>query len=191
MIDSYDKLTVGKWLELKNVNLEQDDIDIQADILSVLTDKTVDELMLLPIPEYQSLVQTSTFLNTEPKTLTKLPETLKLEDKEFYIHQKVEKMTAGQYIDYQSYLKDNDYAHILPCFIIPKGKKYGEDYDIEEVSQIICNNLPITVALTISRFFFLQYLSLTQATVDYLISKTKKIARKTKNKEMLKALKRL
>lgn len=190
MIDSYDKLTLGKWLELKDVDTNQEEIDIQADILSILSDMTVDELLNLPIQEYNQMVRDSMFLTKEPQTLNKLPNKFKIGDKEFTILTKPEDMTAGQYIDYQSYIKNDDIAHILTCFVIPVGEKYGES-NTEELAQLFKDNMPVTLALSIARFFFQLFLSLIRVTVDYLISKTKKTARKMKNKEMLKALKAL
>lgn len=190
MIDSYDKLTLGKWLQLKDIDLEQEEIDVQVDILSILSDMTPDELMNLPIPEYSKMVQGSMFLSVEPKIMKKLPNKFKIGDREFNILAKPEEMTAGQYIDYQAYLKEDDIAHILTIFVIPKGEKYG-DTSTEELAQLFKDNMPITLALSIARFFFQRFLALTHATVDYLISQTKKTARKMKNKEMLKALKAL
>lgn len=191
MIDSYDKLTVGKWLELKNVNLEQEEIDIQMDILSILSDMSIDEIMTIPLAEYSKMVSDSMFLSQEPPAMKKLPSTVKVDNKDFTIVQKIETMTAGQYIDYQEYLKREDLPHILTCFVIPKGCKYGEGYDLEETSEFFKQYLPIGIALAISRFFFTLWVSLMNAMLDSSIKNLKKTARKTKNKELKKKLAQL
>lgn len=180
MIDSYDKLTLGKWLELKDVDTEQEEIDVQVDILSILSDLTPDEIMALPLPEYSKLVNDSMFLSNEPPVIKKLPKTITIDGKEFDIVQKVETITAGQYIDYQAYLKDNNVPYILTCFIIPKGKKYGEGYSLEETSQLFKDYLPIGIAIGISRFFFALWETLTESMMDSSIKQVRKSVRKMK-----------
>lgn len=180
MINSYDKLTLGKWLELKDIDTDQEEIDVQIDILSILSDKTPDEIMNLPLTEYSQLVSDSMFLAKEPVFIKKLPKTIKINNRDFEIVQKVDNISAGQYIDYQAYLKTNDVAHILTCFIIPKGCKYGEGYDIEEVCQLIKDYLPVTIAIGISRFFFALWATLTNNMLDSSIKMTKMSVMKMK-----------
>lgn len=192
MIDSYDKLTVGKWMELKEVDIEgQEEIDIQTNILSILSDMSVDEIMTIPLAEYSKMVNDSMFLSEEPQIISKLPSSIKIAGRDFDIVQKIETMTAGQYIDYQGFLKLDDLPHILTCFIIPKGCKYGESYDLEEISELLKQNLPISMALAISRFFFTLWVNLMNGMLDCSIKKLKKTARKTKNKELKKKLAQL
>lgn len=180
MINSYDKLTLGKWLELKDVDTEQEEIDVQIDILSILSDMTPDEIMELPLPEYSKLVNDSMFLSKEPPITKNLPKTIKINGKDYEIVQKVDSITTGQYIDYQAYLKNNDVAHILTCFIIPKGHKYGEGYDLEETCKLFKDYLPVGIAIGISRFFFALWVSLTNAMMDSSIKETKKAVMKMK-----------
>ena len=191
MIESYDKLTLGKWLELKDVDTNQEDIDIQLQYISILSDMSVDELSLIPLTEYTKLVEKSMFLTKEPVAPSKLPKTIKINDRDFRIEQDVTKLTTGQYIDYQTYLKAQDLAHILTCFIIPKGKKYGDGYELEEVCQFLKDNLPIGIALCISRFFFALWLRLTNVTLDSSIKKMRKAAKEMKNKQLMKKLDQL
>lgn len=174
MINSYDKLTLGKWLELKDVDTEQEEIDVQVDILSILSDLTRDEVMTLPLTEYSKMVNESMFLAQEPPIITKLPKHITIDGKEFDIVQKVETISTGQYIDYQTYLKNNNIPLILTCFIIPKGHKYGEGYSLEETSQLFKDFLPIGIAIGISRFFFALWATLTNNMLDSSIKQTKK-----------------
>ena len=189
MIDNYNDLTVGKWIELRDIDTEgQEEIDIQLAVLSILSDRPVEEIMELPLTEYSVLVEGSKFLSDEPQSPKKLPNKITINNKEYDIVTRINTITAGQYIDYQTYLKTNDLPHILTCFIVPKGFKYGDGYDLEDVANEIKEYLPIGIALGISRFFFVLWVTSMQNILDSSIKKLKKVARKTKNKELKKKL---
>lgn len=188
MIDSYNKLTLAKYQELYSIEWsEMNEIDIQANMIAILNDMSVDEVMDLPINEYKKMVQSTVFLTKEPVINKRIPNKLKLNDAEYEIIKQVKDMTAGQYIDYQQYLSFNDLdkylPHILSCFIIPKGKKYG-DYDIELTIKEIAEYLTVEEALNIAGFFMKQFRSLTKATLFSLEWKMKRMAKKEKNETM-------
>jgi len=48
-------------------------------------------------------------------------------------------MTASQYIDFQNFYKQyDDYMpNLAACFLLPNGKKYGEDYDPIDWGRIL------------------------------------------------------
>lgn len=186
MINSWDKLTIGKYQEIKEIiNSGADDYEIKTEILSVLTDIDVEELLDMPIGRYNHLLQNMNFLLEErrPKMVnTKYV----LEGQTFEVMLNVEKMTAAQFIDYQNYAKDVDknLINILTVFLIPKGHKYNDGYDIKEVARIIKDNLNVTEATALSAFFLEWYKGLLKATVSYLTRKMKRLAKKEKNKEV-------
>ena len=180
MIDSYDKLTLGKWLELKDVDTEQEEIDVQEEIVRPKEHFTRIVIKNLNKKIKGSMVNESMFLAQEPPIITKLPKHITIDGKEFDIVQKVETISTGQYIDYQTYLKNNNIPLILTCFIIPKGHKYGEGYSLEETSQLFKDFLPIGIAIGISRFFFALWATLTNNMLDSSIKQTKKAIMKMK-----------
>lgn len=187
MIDSYNKLTIGKFIELQDMDYTgMSEIDIQVKIISILAEIDEDAVMDLPLPEYKELASATKFLSTPPKYEAKLPKKIVIEGREFNVVSDIKKMTAGQYIDYQTYigLKDNKYLpHILSCFVIPKGEKYG-DSNTEEIIQLFTDKLNILSALSISAFFLHKWQSLTKATLLYLTWKLKRMKKKEKNKEV-------
>lgn len=193
MIDNYKKLNVRKYIELQSIDIEgKEEVDIQVNILSILYDMSEDEILELPIPEYKKLVIGSSFLLTPPTPYDKIPDTIIINNKKYSVIKDIKKMSAGQYIDYQNYIKDKSpkmIPFLLTCFLIPNGKKYGED--IEEVLEDI-NNLSILDAISLSAFFLKKWESLTKATVTYLAWKLKRIAKKEKNpivkEKMMKAV---
>ena len=96
-------------------------------------------------------------------------------------------MTAGQFIDYQNYIKDINTTEknlplLMTCFCIPKGKKYGE-YDFVEVSNDM-KKLPIEMVLGLAGFFFRKSQRLIDNTLTYLDWMVKRMSKREKNKEI-------
>lgn len=191
MIDNYNKLTIGKYLELVDI-LEDEaltDIDKNVEIIALLDGKEVDVIYDLPLSEFNEKIQMTSFLYEEPKPL-QVSTVYKLGGMELETSLDVTKLTTSQFIDYETYVKDDKYlVELLSVFLIPKGKKYNKEYDIVEVQKVIRDNMPITQAMGLSAFFLLLYKSLLKATETCLIKKMKKMMKKEKNmerKEMMK-----
>lgn len=193
MIDNYKKLSIRKYIELQEMELEgREEIDVQVNILSILNDMTEDEICDLPLDEYKKLVIASSFLKTPPVPNDKIADTITINKTKYKVIKNIKKLTAGQYIDYQNYIKNKDLKmlpYILSVFIIPDGKKYGDNLEntIEDIY-----NLSIIDALSLSAFFLRKCQNLTKATVIYLAWKLKRMAKKEKNpmvkEKMMKAV---
>ena len=71
----------------------------------------------------------------------------------------IRKMTTAQYIDFQNFSKEGEkkLIEVLSCFLIPKGKKYNEDYDILEVQKSLRDYLTIPNCLALSAFFLAKF----------------------------------
>lgn len=191
MIDSYNKLSIGKFIEIQELDFSgMEEIDIQVSLIAILNDMTEDEVLELPLNEYKDCARKLKFLATKPESKTKVPKAVKLDGKEYTVIKDIKEMTAGQYIDYQNYLthKDNKYLpHILSCFIIPKGEKYGES-DLSTIIETIKSELPIGIALNMSAFFLKKWESLTKGTLTFLGLKMKWMMKKEKNQEVKKKM---
>ena len=188
MIDSYDKLTIAKYRELADIEVGGTDVDGVVNVLSVLTDKTPESLLTLPIPEFKELIGKMSFLREKPKA-NHCPNSIMLEGKKYKIDKDVKNMSVGQYIDYKQYYKDpedliKNLNYIMTIFIIPEGHKYGEGYDLAELAEIIEDNLSIETALGISNFFFRKSEKFIKCFLTYLLWKMRKTAKKEKNEEV-------
>lgn len=182
MINNYKDLTIEKYIKLYDIDASSmEDIDIQANIIAILSDMTVDEVLDLPISQYRKLAAETQFLKEIPNTKRHY-NNIKINGKEYRVLEKVEDMTAGQYIDYQTYLQQNSIKmlpYILSCIIIPKGEKYGESDTSNELMQ-----LSVWEALSISNFFMKRSQSLIRGTLLSLEWMMKKKARKMKDETM-------
>lgn len=71
------------------------------------------------------------------------------------------KLSAGQFIDFQSYMKDFKLEEILSVFLIPQYRKWGRwrtykynsGYDIIELQDFLLNNMTMGIAQNLSTFF--------------------------------------
>lgn len=184
-IEIYDKI---RALETEIVTQEQA-LDVNVKLLSILCDVSEDEIINLPLTEFTILVGKAEFLKEMPKyTIEQYYEIGK--GRVFEVQMNLREMTTAQFIDFQTFVKDkdNNFKHLLACFLLPKGKKYGEDYDIIEVAEHLYKNMSIATARSVMFFFTLQYQTLQKVMLNYSIREVKKQMKKTKNKEAKKNL---
>jgi hypothetical protein len=189
MIDSYDKLTIGKYLEIKAI-LEDtgEEIDKNVQLICCLGDYDEETVLDLPLSGFNRLLQGTAFLTETPKQ-KQVSTKYKLGGMELETVMDVTSMTTAQFIDYQTFVKDDRYlVELLSVFLIPKGKKYNKEYNIIDVQKVIRDNLSILDAMALSAFFLAWFQALSQATVTCLTKKMKKMLKKEKDMEKRKMM---
>lgn len=169
MITSYDRLPVGKYLEICAVSEDPalDTMGRTVSYISILADMGEDEVLLLPLDEFSQMARQTAFLcrDAEPSKVAKC---YRLGQWELVPVLDFRRMTAGQYIDFQSMVKDSgkNLIEILAVFLVPKGRKYGEGYELDEVKEAIRTMLPLTAALALQAFFLRSLHSLIRASLS-------------------------
>lgn len=162
----------------------EDVIDCEIAIVALLCDCSEDEILNLPIGEYQRLRGECQWIASKPDVKPYAPKSIKLK-MEYDVYYDVSKITTAQFIDFQNYLKQNDMdkylTNILAVFIVPKGKMYGE-VPVEDVMADIEDNISIKMALSMCFFFTTEYLTLLKLTLSYLEKRMKK--NKVMNQEL-------
>jgi hypothetical protein len=157
MITSYNSLTVGKYEALLRARAdhEGDTNELNLHVLSILSDMTVDQLLDLKVPEFRAMMDRAGFLCTAPRP-SEVAKQYRFGDLVLVPVTDVRKMTAAQYIDFQNFSNAGEgrQAELLSCFLVPKGMKYNDGYDILEVQQAIRDFMPVTAALGLLAFFF-------------------------------------
>lgn len=188
--NTWDEINIRTYKKLMELSNDVEDvIDTEIGIISILCDCSEDDILNLQIPEYQKLRNQAQWIMKKPDVKPYAPKSIKL-NREYDVYYDVSKLTTAQYIDFQSYLKQNDMdkylTHILSVFIVPKGKEYGE-VPMEEVLDDLESNISIKMALSMCFFFITEYLTLMKLTLNCLESRMKK----TKNQELQKKLKEI
>lgn len=190
---TYKDITISKFNELRDIIEEQaDDLTLQARLIACLNDMSEEEVLNLPLSDYQEKVKDIAFLTEKPDINPRCPKKITINGKKFTVITDPRRMTAGQYIDFQTFInmKDPDkYLHnILACFVEPEGKKYGE-YDVIEVAELLADNISVEEGLGITNFFLLKSRIFINSILDYLEKRLKRMERKEKNQETKEKLK--
>lgn len=191
MIDSYDKLTIGKYNEVKAiVESGMNEYDAKLELVAVLADMEVEDVADLNISTFNRLLQCTSFLMQEPKERM-VATCYKLGQYELDVLMDLTKMTVAQYIDYQTYLEDVDknLVQMISVFLVPKGKTYGDGYDMLDLQRVIEGNMSIVDALSLSAFFLELSQALTKGTLICLKRKLKRMSWMTRDRQEKERLK--
>ena len=189
--DNWKKITVEVYDKLKDlktdINTEEEIIDDNVKVLSILCDCDENDILNLPLDKFKELIYKSEFLKNVPKV--NLNDEYNINGVVYCVHRNLRTLTTAQYIDFQTLYKDKEVKlkNLLACFLIPKGRKYSEDYDVLEVADEIYKYMSIVDANSVMFFFTLQYQALTKVMLTSSIKEMKKMMKKEKN-EMKKQL---
>lgn len=184
---NWNDITIEVYNKIKELktdeNIEDNLLEINIKLLSILCDVDEDTIGDLPLSEFSALVAQTEFLKQMPKYTVESE--YKIGDKVFDVQTNLRALTTAQFIDFQTLAKDqdNNTANILACFMLPKGKKYGEDYDVLEVAEYLNKNMSIATARSVMFFFILEYQALQKVMLDYSIKELKKTLKREKNEE--------
>lgn len=191
MTTNYNSLTVGKYEALLRARAEHegDTNELNLHVLSILSDMTVDQLLDLKVPEFRAMMDRAGFLCTAPRP-SEVARQYRFGDLTLVPVTDIRKMTAAQYIDFQNFSNAGEgrQAELLSCFLVPKGMKYNDGYDILEVQQAIRDFMPVTAALGLLAFFLRR---LHRSTISTLRSSVKKMPKNPQTEETIKATNRL
>lgn len=192
MITNYNNLPLKKWYQIKDV-LEGDyDIDQQIKVLSIITDIPEDDLFNMKLDRYEKQLEALNFLTEPVKPKSSIPNKILINGKKYRIMKNVDKMTAGQYIDIQTYYKENlGYEYILSTLVIPEDcKRYCEGYEIDDVIKDIME-IDIQTAIDVCFFFRKKLLNSIKTTLIYLDWMIKMIKIPQKKEELMRIHKML
>ena len=192
IIDNYRDLPIGLYLEICDIDRREDleDINKQVSIISVLTGMAEEDIYNLPLEEYRQLAAKSQYLRhpyegeilTEKNYIVGKFTLVPIED--------YRKITTAQYIDFQTFAKDaeRNIVEILSCMLIPKGKKYNQDYDVLEVQKALREHLCVADALSLLAFFFVQYRQSIKDSLTYSREMAMRLRDPEKKRRMLREI---
>ena len=189
IIDSYNKLTLGKYMEIQEVSRNEslEDIDKQVQILSILTGVAEEEILHLPIQDYKELVVKSGFLDPENINYHPVAKKYILGKFELIPCRDFRKIETCQYIDFQTYAPDLDkyLVEFLSVILVPKGHRYNEGYDILEVQKAIREEMSVSDGVSLAGFFLTWCRKSIKDSLNYSKQEATRIKDKTKREEIL------
>lgn len=191
MITSYKEMNIATYEKLRRIQTDEDgfeELDLQTQILAILNDATVDDMLNLTLNDYQKMVRKSRFMLEPPKGKSRIHKRIRLGGKRYDITTDITKFLTAQYVDYMTLSQlgdiDDHIVDYLAILIIPRGKSYGEGYDMEEVKKAIREEMDIETALDVCFFFRKRSTLLIRGLVGYLKREMKRMIRKETNPEI-------
>ena len=192
IIDNYNRLPLGQYMEIQEIAREEglEDIDRQARIISVLTGVSADEILHLPIVEYKELAAKAEFLNPENIKYRPVARKYLVGGFELIPVRDFRKIETCQYIDFQTYAPDLDkyLVEFLSVILVPKGHRYNEGYDILDVQKAIREEMSVSDGISIAGFFLTWCRKSIQDSLNYSRREAMGIRDKTKREEILKKI---
>lgn len=192
IIDNYNKLTLGQYMEIQAISKDEtlEEIDRQAQILSVLTGVSEDEILHLPIMEYKELVARSAFLNPENITYHPVAKKYIVGGFDLIPCRDFRRLETCQYIDFQTYAPDLDkyLVEFLSVILVPKGHRYNEGYDILDVQKAIREEMSVSDGVSVAAFFLTWCKKSIQDSLNFSKQEARRIKDKTKRERILKMI---
>lgn len=163
-------------------------IEQSVHLLSLIEGKDEDTYFSMPINKLTEEFGKLKFMESTPQA-AQVKNTYKINGTEYVLTTNLQEMTVAQYIDYQVYIKNPQQymQEMLTVFLIPKGKKYNEGYDVAEAAKDM-GNLPIEDAYGISFFLTVLLQSLTKVTTSSALRKMLKELKKVKDETKRRAI---
>ena len=133
-------ITYRQLLDIREAaNIEDENERVFAIMEAIFGESVLD----LPLKDFNEKCKELQFLQKEiPNDLH--VKDIKVNGREYYFDGLLGKITTAQYIDFQNYQKNNDEQKSFSVFIIPKGHKYNDGYDMEQVFNDILD-IPVPV----------------------------------------------
>lgn len=161
IIDNYRDLPIGMYLDICEIDrrTDIDELHKQVGIISLLSGMAEEDIYALPIGDYKALASKTHYLSHpyDGEVLT-----AKVYSLDGWVLQPVQdfrKISTAQYIDFQTFVKggEQNIVEIISTMLVPKGKKYNQDYDVVELQKSLREHLSVADALSLFAFFFVQY----------------------------------
>lgn len=175
-------VTTEKYIQIESIynNTDNDIIDKTVAIISILFDVEYNSNMSLQ--DYYNYLNQITFLKEAIPTVD-----VKKQYGIYNLDKNLSNITLTQFIDFKTYALQNDIIGCISVFLIPKGCKYLEGYNIDETKDFI-TKMGIIETLSIYQFFFLYFKRFTVLSLLSIHLKTIRKQRKRKLKQIFKKL---
>lgn len=179
MIDNYNTLTLGLYLDIDAVlQSDADDIDKQVRIIALLDGTTPEAVLALPLKEYSAKAAATEFLRHDCPPIS-APSRVISGDLVLIPTKDFTNITTAQYVDFQTFSKGGTakLPELIAVLLVPEGRNYNDGYDVAEVVRVV-RDLPLPVALGLSAFFFGQLVQSIQASLTSLESAAKSLPKR-------------
>ena len=187
IIDNYRDLPIGMYLDICAIDKDEsiDELQRQVSIIAILTGRTEEEIYNLPLEQYRELAAKTSFLAREYDGEVLTAKTYGINGMVLIPIDDYRKITTAQYIDFQTFAREpeKNIVELLSCMLVPKGKKYNQDYDVLELQKALRMHLSVADALSLLAFFFHQMASVNQGFTNLLQGGSNEVERSGEEEE--------
>lgn len=187
-IKSWNDVDLGLFQRMGEIAQREDEMDKMVGLVALFNGLKEEEVLDLPLDKFKAYIDEMGWMNTPPEP-TMPREDYVINGKEYTLTMNFHKLTTAQYLDFQSYAKSEDYSQMLSVFLIPKGKKYNDGYDMFEAQQDM-RTMPVQEVLGLMGFFIILYRSWSKALLRYSSRILRKAAKMEKNQELMEVVKK-
>ena len=193
---SWRDVTINEYFDFRD-KLESASSDYEKEIIKIafVNGFNEDDVWNMTISDVKRYQQNTYWLNDFEISKDVKFTSIKIEDEVYRINPDMQNFSVAQYIDFQNFFpkrtqKTNYIGNILACFIVPKGKKYGEGYDVAQLVNKINDNVDILTSNEIIFFFLKRYLFSIKVMLIFFKYQMKilKLIGKKKHKEKIKEI---
>jgi hypothetical protein len=157
MPTSYADITLGQYQrvakllrEKRIIESNEDKIDFDCELLSILTGVDEGVFYAIPYSEYVKLIGKLSFLTEIPKA--KMVHTLSINNKPYTVLNSVKDISAGDFIDLQEYQKNvDDNMHMILATLV-RGEEWNSN-NVPELAKHFQEKLTAEQAIGIALFF--------------------------------------
>ena len=189
MIDNYNDLTLGTYLDIDAVlRSDRDELDQQVAIVSILSGIPEQDILTMPLTDYEALSAKTNFLRLPCPPAT-APDRVIVGDLVLLPVKDFTKITTAQYIDFQTFSRalPQRLCELLSVLLVPNtARGYNEGYNIADVQKAVAS-LPLPVALGLVGFFFASLSASILASLTSLDGMAKKMPKAKAEKTMKQA----
>lgn len=188
----WEEVTVSLWTEIQDILREEDTdaVDKNVKLVGLLYDIPDEDAYNKPLQEFSDMLDGISFLGKEPDVPPPAPG-YNINGTDYIVCLNPQKITTAQYIDFHAFNQNprENIPQLLACLLVPSGHTYNDGgYEIEKVQADVRDYFRITHALALTRFFFRQYVALTQRSLSSLTRILRKELRKAKDPEKRKQI---
>ena len=161
---------------------ELDDESTIIELIAILNETTPEEVWNYSMSYMNETTNQLGFINDFPKLKKVKYDKLKIGEWDLRCDINMKDFTVAQYTDFQHYwsLPTKDLARVISVFYKPKGRKYSDGYDIEELVSDIEENIDIVTANEIAFFLFRKLWKSTLPSQIFLKLMAQRVAKKMK-----------
>lgn len=184
-----------KIVEIVNRELDSD-LEKDIAILAVLLNVSEDSLYNLNVTELKRLLEQMSWIREEKYTYSNKIKKMKkliIDGKEYVVNPDINSFTVSQYLDFQNFWdkRNERMGNLLAVFIIPKGCRYNEGYDVIELADRLEEVFSLDDWNDVCFFFLKHYNNSIKVSLIYSVWVMKKMIWKTKDKTKKAELKEL